>query len=98
MGNDSIGLQLMHMLETTNGSVVIPHMMPKFLKVKNSGLLKPAHQLLKDAVNDDDELNYRNLSLKLYENKYTSEAPPLFWYEKLPKFNYICTSKIFYLF
>lgn len=79
MGNDSIGIQLISMLETTSGSVIIPHMLPKFLKVKNAGVLKTAHQLIKDAGDDDNEINYRNLSLKLYENKFSTDAPPLLW-------------------
>lgn len=75
-GNDSIGLQLRKMLSNTSTplSVDMPFMMPKFLKVKNSGDLKPIHQLLKlgpDAT-DDDEQNFRNLSLKLYEEKVSS--------------------------
>lgn len=69
MGNDTIGMQLREMLKNTSipSSVVMPFMMPKFLKVKNSGVLKPIHQLLKGVEDDDDENNYRNLTLKLYE-------------------------------
>lgn len=83
MGNDTIGLQLIKMLEDSqaNFSVIIPHMLPKFLKVKNSGMLKPAHQLIPDAETDDDEANFRNLSLKLYESKLSTDAPSLFWWE-----------------
>lgn len=82
-GNDSIGLQLIKMLEDTSGSfsVIMPHMIPKYLKVKNSGALKPAHQLIRETSADDDELNYRNLSLKLYETKLSDVAPSLFWWE-----------------
>lgn len=54
-------------------------MMPKFLKVKNSGALKPAHQLIKETETDDDEGNYRNLSLKLYETKTSNDAPSIIW-------------------
>lgn len=84
MGNDSIGLQLIKMLEDSQASysVIMPNMLPKFLKVKNSGLLKPAHQLLSiKGLTDDDEANYRNLSLKLYETKLSESAPSQFWWE-----------------
>lgn len=83
MGNDTIGLQLIRMLEDTDASysVIMPYMMPKFLKVKNSGSMKPAHQLLRDAATDDEEANFRNLSLKLYETKLSDLAPSLFWWE-----------------
>lgn len=83
MGNDSIGLQLIRMLEDSGASlsVVMPYMIPKFLKVKNSGAPKPAHQLLRDADTDDDNANYRNLSLKLYETKFAEAATSLVWWE-----------------
>lgn len=82
-GNDTIGLQLIKMLENTTAlhSVIIPHMLPKYLKVKNSGLLKPAHQLIRESETDDDEANFRNLSLKLYETKLSEVAPSLYWWE-----------------
>lgn len=83
-GNDSIGLQLRKMLEDTKTplTTVMPYMMPKFLKVKNSGLLRPAHQLIKGAESDDDEINYRNLTLKLYEEQLgvgVQGTPQLWW-------------------
>lgn len=86
-GNDTIGLQLRKMLEDINGSfnVTMPFMMPKFLKVKNSGLLRPAHQLIEkkddepDIEDDDDERNFRNLTLKLYQTG--TNANVQFWWE-----------------
>lgn len=83
MGNDTIGLTLIKMLENTNESisVVMPHMMPKFMKVKNAGTLKPIHQLIQGIETDDEEANYRNLSLKIYESKLSETAPSLFWWE-----------------
>lgn len=68
-GNDTIGMQLRDMLSNTTAklSVIMPFMMPKFLKVKNSGSLQPIHQLIKGAEEDDSQINYRNLTLKLYE-------------------------------
>lgn len=84
-GNDSIGLQLRKMLEDTKTplSTVMPFMMPKFLKVKNSGILRPAHQLIKNSKSDDDEINYRNLTLKLYEEHLGDgiTASPQLWWE-----------------
>ncbi|CAH1708045.1 unnamed protein product [Chironomus riparius] len=84
-GNDSIGLQLRKMLEDTKTplSTVMPFMMPKFLKVKNNGLLRPAHQLIKGADSDDDDVNFRNLTLKLYEEQLGDVvlAMPQLWWE-----------------
>lgn len=84
-GNDSIGLQLRKMLEDTKTpvSTVMPFMMPKFLKVKNNGLLRPAHQLIKGAESDDDDINFRNLTLKLYEEQLGDVvlAMPQLWWE-----------------
>lgn len=85
-GNDTIGLQLIRMLENTSASysVIIPQMMPKYLKVKNSGILKPAHQLLRDLkpeATDDDDGNFRNLSMKLYEAKLSELSPSQYWWE-----------------
>ncbi|XP_070500560.1 piezo-type mechanosensitive ion channel component isoform X4 [Chironomus tepperi] len=84
-GNDTIGMQLRKMLEDTKTplSTVVPFMMPKFLKVKNNGLLRPAHQLIKGADSDDDEINFRNLTLKLYEEQLGDVvlAMPQLWWE-----------------
>lgn len=84
-GNDTIGLQLRKMLEDTKtpASTVVPFMMPKFLKVKNNGLLRPAHQLIKGADSDDDDVNFRNLTLKLYEEQLGDVvlAMPQLWWE-----------------
>lgn len=93
-GNDTIGMQLRKMLERNKTSdealnetlsVIMPFMLPKFLKVKNNGDLKPIHQLLKlgpDAT-DDDEQNFRNLTLKLYEEKVSTGTNPFsnLWWE-----------------
>jgi piezo-type mechanosensitive ion channel component 1/2 len=83
MGNDSIGLTLIKMLEDTQASISVPmpHMMPKFMKVKNAGTLKPIHQLIRGIETDDDEANYRNLSLKIYESKLSITSPSLYWWE-----------------
>lgn len=86
-GNDSIGLQLRLMLENTSVplSIEMPFMLPKFLKVKNNGDLRPIHQLLKlgSEATDDDEQNFRNLTLKLYEEKVSSGTDPFsnLWWE-----------------
>lgn len=86
MGNDTIGLQLIKMLENTSASYTVdmPRMMPKFLKVKNSGDLKPAHQLLFDKKSDTDDdsvINYRNLTMKLFESKLSEITNSLYWWE-----------------
>jgi hypothetical protein len=85
MGNDTIGLNLIKMLEDPGASqrVIMPYMMPKFMKVKNAGTLKPIHQLIKNIETDDDEANYRNLSLRLYESKLSDLSPSQFWWEAL---------------
>ena len=55
----------------TNGSrIILPHLFPKFLKVKNLGDLKPVPQLLsKMPENSPKESYYRNLTLILHEDK-----------------------------
>lgn len=83
MGNDTIGKQLIQMLEASGkvNSSVVPFMMPKFIKVKNSGMLRPAHQLLKDSESDDDKSNYRNLTLRLYEISLSNMSASQLWWE-----------------
>jgi len=83
-GNDSVGLQLIKLLEnpeTATQDAVMPFMMPKYLKVKNAGTLRPAHQLLRKTETDDDASNFRNLSLKLYETRIGDTVPTQFWWE-----------------
>lgn len=82
-GNDTIGRQLIKMLEQkdTKLNVSMPFMMPKYLKVKNNGLLPP-HQLLRGVPDDDNKANYRNLTLKLYETVLNEENHQyLYWWE-----------------
>lgn len=46
-GDDPVRPALVQMLATdSNISVTLPYLMPKFLKVKNSGNVKPIHQLM----------------------------------------------------
>ncbi|XP_062548757.1 piezo-type mechanosensitive ion channel component isoform X4 [Armigeres subalbatus] len=72
---------LVQMLSTdSNISVALPYMMPKFLKVKNSGNIRPIHQLIKAAYTDDSEENYRNLTLRLFQT-HSNNSIPLFWWE-----------------
>ncbi|XP_058821886.1 piezo-type mechanosensitive ion channel component-like isoform X2 [Topomyia yanbarensis] len=72
---------LVQMLATdTNITVALPYMMPKFLKVKNSGALRPIHQLIPAADTDDSEKNYRNITLRLFQTQ-TNSSNPLFWWE-----------------
>lgn len=83
VGNDTVGLGLIKLLENFNESVsvIMPSMLPKFLKVKNNGDMKPAHQLIKEADLDEDDANWRNLSLRMYETRQQTNSPPIVWWE-----------------
>lgn len=83
MGNDTIGLNLVKILENSNEtlSLVMPFMLPKYLKVKNNGDMKPAHQLIKETETDDDDANWRNLSLRMYDMRLPDGQPSLVWWE-----------------
>ncbi|XP_055643566.1 piezo-type mechanosensitive ion channel component isoform X1 [Toxorhynchites rutilus septentrionalis] len=79
--NDPARPILVQMLATdTDISVQLPFMMPKFLKVKSSGTLKPIHQLIQAADTDESERNYRNITLRLFQT-HTNNTIPLFWWE-----------------
>ncbi|XP_055598919.1 piezo-type mechanosensitive ion channel component-like isoform X5 [Uranotaenia lowii] len=79
--NDPVRPVLVQMLSSdTNISVSLPYMMPKFLKVKNSGNVKPIHQLIPTADTDESERNYRNLTLRLFQT-HSNNTIPLFWWE-----------------
>lgn len=89
MGNDTIGRQLIKMLESKDAqlNVTMPFMMPKFLKVKNNGLVPP-HQLIKGASDDESKANYRNLTLKLHETVLNeANQQYLYWWEALENCN-----------
>ncbi|CAO1304226.1 unnamed protein product [Diamesa serratosioi] len=84
MGNDTLGTELIKMLESVGNqktSSIVPFMMPKFIKVKNSGMLRPAHQLLKNLESDDDKANYRNLTLRLFETSISNLTTTQLWWE-----------------
>ena len=83
MGNDTTGTQLIQMLEAVDKktSSIVPYMLPKFIKVKNSGNLRPAHQLLKGSEDDDDQKNYRNLTLRLFETSTSNLTQSQLWWE-----------------
>uniref|UniRef100_A0A1B0DRJ2 Uncharacterized protein n=1 Tax=Phlebotomus papatasi TaxID=29031 RepID=A0A1B0DRJ2_PHLPP len=49
----------------TAGNVSIPHLLPKFLKVKNNGVLKPIPQLIPSDY--EETAGFRNITLKLFE-------------------------------
>ncbi|XP_055550145.1 piezo-type mechanosensitive ion channel component isoform X2 [Wyeomyia smithii] len=79
--DDPARAALVKMLSTdTNMTVSLPYMMPKFLKVKNSGTVRPIHQLIPAADTDDSERNYRNISLRLFQT-HMNNTIPLFWWE-----------------
>lgn len=69
IGESSIRNGLLAMLnhQSSNMHVEMNYLFPKFLKVKNLGDLKPAHQLFLNASETPDHL-YSNLSLILHEN------------------------------
>ncbi|XP_055712299.1 piezo-type mechanosensitive ion channel component isoform X3 [Phlebotomus papatasi] len=49
----------------TAGNVSIPHLLPKFLKVKNNGVLKPIPPLIPSDY--EETAGFRNITLKLFE-------------------------------
>ncbi|XP_053696010.1 piezo-type mechanosensitive ion channel component isoform X3 [Sabethes cyaneus] len=79
--DDPARAALVKMLATdTNMTVSLPYLMPKFLKVKNSGTVKPIHQLIPAADTDESERNYRNITLRLFQT-HMNNTIPLFWWE-----------------
>ncbi|XP_058124616.1 piezo-type mechanosensitive ion channel component isoform X1 [Anopheles coustani] len=50
-------------------TAILPHLMPKFLRVQNSGSVRPIHQLMKNANTDSDLENLRNLRLRRFQNE-----------------------------
>ncbi|XP_052564954.1 piezo-type mechanosensitive ion channel component isoform X14 [Culex pipiens pallens] len=80
-GDDPVRPALVQMLATdSNISVTLPYLMPKFLKVKNSGNVKPIHQLMDKVDSDDSFRNYRNITLRLFQT-HQNNSVPLFWWE-----------------
>lgn len=84
----------------------LTNIFPKFIKVKTNDM-KTIHQLTKTAGSDDDDLNYRNVSINLHTLNLTST-----WWEVKeecndPMYNDIikllphgadCSSLVMYLF
>ncbi|KFB42311.1 AGAP009276-PA-like protein [Anopheles sinensis] len=70
LGDEDARIQLITMLES-NASVtaLLPHLMPKFLRVQNSGSVRPIHQLMKNANSDTDLKNLRDLKLHRLQNE-----------------------------
>ncbi|XP_053676328.1 piezo-type mechanosensitive ion channel component [Anopheles nili] len=69
---------LINMLDGKEGELpLLQHMMPKFLRVQNSGSIRPVHQLVKTANEDDADENYRNLRLK----QLRQESNDISWWE-----------------
>ncbi|XP_055299196.1 piezo-type mechanosensitive ion channel component isoform X28 [Sitodiplosis mosellana] len=61
----------------------LPHLFPKFLKVKNSIDLKPATQLIPNPNNEPDDVYFRNLTLLLHKGTEIDEK----WWEVLEECN-----------
>ncbi|XP_050088800.1 piezo-type mechanosensitive ion channel component [Anopheles aquasalis] len=65
--------------EDTTDVVVLPNLMPKFLRVQNSGTVRPIHQLIKNVDSDTDLGNYRNLKLRLFRSSDNSAMMFQWW-------------------
>ncbi|XP_052864339.1 piezo-type mechanosensitive ion channel component [Anopheles cruzii] len=63
----------------TEEVVVLPNLMPKFLRVQNSGSVKPIHQLIKNVNSDSDDANYRHLKLRLLQTQVENTIPMQWW-------------------
>ncbi|XP_061515012.1 piezo-type mechanosensitive ion channel component isoform X18 [Anopheles gambiae] len=59
---------------------VLMNIMPKFLRVQNSGSIRPVHQLVKTADGDEDEENYRNMQLR---QLYMDETSNTSWWQAM---------------
>lgn len=104
---DPIRKDLANLLnENTSNPALLANMLPKFIKVKTNDI-RPIHQLTKAATADEDNLNYRNISIRLYTINQTST-----WWEVIeecndPMYNDVikklphgadCNSLVMYLF
>uniref|UniRef100_A0AAG5DE22 Piezo-type mechanosensitive ion channel component n=1 Tax=Anopheles atroparvus TaxID=41427 RepID=A0AAG5DE22_ANOAO len=67
LGSGPARTALIAMLDSNDLSVeaTLPYLMPKFLRVQNSGSVKPIPQLVKTANTDMDLENFRNLTLRI---------------------------------
>uniref|UniRef100_A0A182VUH8 Piezo-type mechanosensitive ion channel component n=1 Tax=Anopheles minimus TaxID=112268 RepID=A0A182VUH8_9DIPT len=57
-------------------TAVLMNIMPKFLRVQNSGSIRPVHQLVKTADNDEAEENYRNMQIR---QEYMDKSNVSWW-------------------
>ncbi|XP_053665135.1 piezo-type mechanosensitive ion channel component [Anopheles marshallii] len=64
--------------EKDNDMAALMNIMPKFLRVQNSGSIRPVHQLVKTADNDEADENYRNMQLR---QLYMDEKSNVSWWE-----------------
>ncbi|XP_035777481.1 piezo-type mechanosensitive ion channel component-like isoform X15 [Anopheles albimanus] len=65
--------------EDSTDVVMLPNLMPKFLRVQNSGTVRPIHQLIKNVNSDTDIGNYRNLKLRLFRSGDNSATMFQWW-------------------
>uniref|UniRef100_A0A182PCF5 Piezo-type mechanosensitive ion channel component n=1 Tax=Anopheles epiroticus TaxID=199890 RepID=A0A182PCF5_9DIPT len=63
---------------TKDEMAVLMNIMPKFLRVQNSGSIRPVHQLVKTADGDDADENYRNMQLR---QLFMDEKSNTSWWE-----------------
>ncbi|XP_049282317.1 piezo-type mechanosensitive ion channel component isoform X4 [Anopheles funestus] len=64
--------------EKDNDMAALMNIMPKFLRVQNSGAIRPVHQLVKSANNDEADENYRNMQIR---QLYMDEKSNVSWWE-----------------
>uniref|UniRef100_A0A182QXP0 Piezo-type mechanosensitive ion channel component n=1 Tax=Anopheles farauti TaxID=69004 RepID=A0A182QXP0_9DIPT len=57
---------------------MLMNIMPKFLRVQNSGSIRPVHQLVKTADGDEADENYRNVQLR---QLFIDETSNTSWWE-----------------
>ncbi|XP_035907430.1 piezo-type mechanosensitive ion channel component isoform X4 [Anopheles stephensi] len=57
---------------------LLMNIMPKFLRVQNSGSIRPVHQLVKTADGDEADENYRNMQLR---QLYMDDKSNVSWWE-----------------
>lgn len=61
------GLSKMLNQSNSDVNVTFPFLFPKFVKVKTSDM-KTVHQLTPGAFNDNEDLTFRNITIKIFQN------------------------------
>lgn len=72
--------QLASMLEGEQvEKITLPMLLPKFLKVKNNGDLKPIPQLMDAGDVSDDDASFRNVLVKFHQSKSADGVENIWW-------------------